>query len=98
MVLVPAGIDQELLRHAAADHASSADAEFLRDHDLGAMGRRDPGGAHAARSRTDHEKIDIVTGHSILSKRLPGRATGQRASSLNPNEKRYGSQRGETVF
>ena len=71
MVLVPAGIDHELFRHAAADHASSADAEFLRDHDLGAMGRRDPGGAHAARSRTDHEKIDIVTGHRPLSKGSP---------------------------
>jgi|GEM_PF-5584396 len=67
MVLKPARVDHEFLRHAASDHACPADAEFFRDHDLGSMGRRDSRGAHAARSRADHEEIDIVAGHSTTS-------------------------------
>src|ERR1019366_7642345 len=70
MVLEPARMDHEFLWHAAADHASPADAEFLRDHDPGAMRRRDAGRPHAAGSSTNHEEIDIVAGHSTPS---PGR-------------------------
>jgi len=58
------GIDQELLRHAAADHAGAADAILLGDHHAGAVARRDAGGPHAARSRADDEQIDLFR-HSI---------------------------------
>ncbi len=51
------GIDIKLFRHAAANDAGSADAEFLGDHGLGAMARRDARGAHAARTGADDEEI-----------------------------------------
>ncbi len=57
-------VDQELLRHAAADHAGAADAVFLRDHDLRAMTGRDAGGAHAAGAGADDEEIDLG-GHRL---------------------------------
>ena len=92
MVLEPACVDHELFRHAAPDHARPADAEFFRDHDPGAMGRRDPRGAHAAGSRADHEEIDIVASHSTSSTILTDNgviaslATGdQLIVSLNRN-------------
>ena len=71
MVLEPACIDQELFRHAAPDHARPANAEFLRDHNPGTMGCRDPRGAHAAGPRADHEEIDIVASHSTSSTQQP---------------------------
>ena len=58
------GIDQKLLRHAAADHAGAADPIFLGHHDARAMARRDPRGPHAAGAGADDEKIDIVVSHT----------------------------------
>ena len=57
-------IDQELLRHAAADHAGAADPVFLGHHDARAVAGRDPRGAHAARACTDDEQIDVVISHA----------------------------------
>ena len=60
------GVDEELLRHAAADDAGAADAEFLRYGHLRAMARGDAGGAHAARACTDDEEIVVKAGHEGL--------------------------------
>ncbi len=60
-------IDQKLLRHAAADDAGAAEAIFLGDHDARAMLGGDARGAHAARSASDDEKIDVVIGHDHSS-------------------------------
>ena len=57
-------VDQKLLRHAAADHAGAADAEFLRDHHACTVGRSDARGAHAARTRSDNEQIDFSLAHA----------------------------------
>ena len=77
------GIDQELLRHAAADHAGAADAVFLGDHHARAVARRDARGAHAARARPDDEQIDVVVRHRRSLPRPPiapaGRAITGRA-------------------
>ena len=56
-------VDQQLLRHAAADHAGAAEAILLRQHDPGAVPRGNPCGAHPARAAPDDEKIDVVIGH-----------------------------------
>ena len=55
-------VDEHLLGHAAADHASAAYAVLLGDRDLGPVGGGDPAGAHAARSRADDEQIVVVSG------------------------------------
>ena len=52
-------IDQELLRHAAADHAGAADAILLGDHHARAVAGRNARGADAARSRADDKQIDL---------------------------------------
>ena len=56
----PRGVDEELLRHAAADHAGAADPILLGDHHLGAVTRGDPGRAHAAGAGADDEEVDVV--------------------------------------
>ena len=58
------GVDQQLLRHAAADHAGAADAIFLRQHHARAVTRGDARGAHAARAAADDEQIGIEVGHA----------------------------------
>src|SRR6266568_2428545 len=58
------GIDQKLLRHAASDDTGAADPVFLGNHDPRAIGSRDARGAHPARARTDHEKIDVAIRHA----------------------------------
>ena len=45
------GVDQELLRHAAADDAGAADPILLGDHHARAVPGRDARRAHAARAR-----------------------------------------------
>src|SRR4029079_751943 len=60
------GIKEKLLRHAAADHAGTADAVFFRDHDARAVLARNARGAHATRSRTNDEKVEVVVGHRRL--------------------------------
>ena len=57
------GIDQQLLRHAAADHAGAAHAVLFGDHDARAVTGRDPGGAHPARTASDDEQIDVELSH-----------------------------------
>src|SRR5579883_1548261 len=54
-----AGVDQKLLRYAAANDASAADAEFFRDHHFRAIARRNARGAHPARTRSNDEEIDV---------------------------------------
>ena len=75
--LVPeaAGIDHQLLRHAAADHAGAAEAVLLGEHHLGAVARRDAGGPHAAGASADDEKIHVKRAHaspSLLPSPAPG--------------------------
>src|SRR3546814_19009856 len=59
-------VDQQLLGHATANDAGAADAIFLRHRDLRAMGRRHAGSPHAARSRADDEKVEVVVAHISL--------------------------------
>jgi hypothetical protein len=55
-----ARVNIELFRHAAADHAGAAHAVFLGDHHRGTVRRSNPRGAHAARTTTNDEEIDII--------------------------------------
>src|SRR3546814_16470469 len=59
-------VDQQLLGHATANDAGAADAIFLRHRDLRAMGRRHAGSPHAARSRADDVKVEVVVAHISL--------------------------------
>ena len=61
------GIDQKLLRHAAADHAGAADPVLLRHQHARAVAGGDPRRTHAARAATDDEQIDVAIGHCLLS-------------------------------
>src|SRR5580704_4452398 len=56
-------VDQELLRHAAAQHAGAANANGFRNPHLGAVGARPPRARHTARARADGEEIEIIPGH-----------------------------------
>jgi hypothetical protein len=67
------GVNEQLLRHAAADDTGAADAEFLRDHHLRAVGRGDARGAHAARACSDHEQIDVLR-HARIPLQQPAEA------------------------
>ena len=58
-----AGIDEELLGHAAADDAGAAEPVLLGDGDLGAVARRNARRAHAARAGADHEQVEVGLGH-----------------------------------
>ncbi len=58
------GIDQKLLRHAAADDAGAAEAIFLRQHHARAVLRGNARGAHAARAAADDEQIDVEIRHA----------------------------------
>ena len=62
-----AGIDEQLLGHAAADDAGAADAIFLGDGDLGAVAGRDATRAYAARAGTDHEQIVVEFSHTCVA-------------------------------
>ena len=73
-------IDQQLFRHAAADHAGAAHAVFFGDHHLRAVAGGDAGGAHPARTSSDHEQVDVELSHGQLL--LRGRmANGDQAGS-----------------
>ncbi len=63
-----ARVDHELLGHAAPDHAGSADAVLLRHHDPRPVAGRDPRRAHAARTASDDEEIDLVRTHPSSSR------------------------------
>ena len=57
-------IDQQLLGHAAANDAGAADAKLLGHRDLRPMRCGDTRRAHAARSCTDDEKVEIKLAHA----------------------------------
>ncbi len=67
-------IDEQLLGHAAADDAGAADAIFLGNRDLRAVGGGNAGGADAAGACTDDEEVVVVIGHWGL---LLGRRSGR---------------------
>ena len=62
-----ARVDQQLLGHAAANDAGSADAEFLRDDDLRAMLGRDSRRPNPARTGADDEQVDVERHRANLS-------------------------------
>ena len=74
-----AGIDQQLLRHAAADDAGAADPELLGHRHLGAMAGGDPRRPHATRAGADDEEVIVVGGHD--GTRFPIAAARSRAAS-----------------
>ena len=55
LVTISAAIDEQLLRHAAADNACAADAIFLGNADASAGLRCEPRGANPARARANNE-------------------------------------------
>ncbi len=57
------GIDEQLLRHAAADDAGAAEAIFLGDGHLLAERCRKTGAAYAAGAAADHEQVIVKIGH-----------------------------------
>jgi len=74
-----AGVDQELLRHAAAHDAGAAEAQVLDDGDPGPRGRRPPRCAHATGAGADGDQVVVVSGHdrrSILDLPAAGRVIG----------------------
>jgi hypothetical protein len=68
-----AGIDEELLRDAAADDAGAADAVLLGDGDAGAVLGGDAGGAHPAGACADDEEVVVVGLLIARGSRRPGR-------------------------
>ena len=62
-----AGVDEQLFRDAAADDAGAAEAVGLGDGDARAHLRGHARRAHAARTRADDEKIEIVLAHGLRS-------------------------------
>ena len=69
-------VDEQLLGHAAADHAGAADPIFLGDRDPGAMRGGDPRRAHAARAGADHEQV-IVDRLLVIRGLQPDRMSGE---------------------
>ena len=53
------GVDQELLRDAAAVDAGAAEPVVLDHRGLGAIARRTAGAGHTARAATDHKEIEV---------------------------------------
>ena len=72
LVLVAARIDEQLLRHAAADHAGAAHAVLFGEHHGRAVAGGDAGGADAPRAAADHEEIDIEIAHGTPTFRSCG--------------------------
>src|ERR1700684_1478963 len=59
VVSKPAGVNIELLRHAATEDARAAHSAFFRDQSLRAMTGSNARRAHAARPCADHKEIDV---------------------------------------
>ena len=79
-------VDQELLRHAAADHAGAADAEILADADARAVAGGDARGAHAARAGANHEQVVVIShGGTLRTKpqHRPISVVGRTISALS---------------
>ncbi len=87
------GVDHQLLRHAAADHAGAAVAVLLGQPDLGPGLGRDPGGAHPARTAADDEEVEVEPRHHASWLRISSaistgswmRAPGRSRSSVEPS-------------
>ncbi len=54
-----ARVDEQLLRHAAANDTRSSEPVLLGEHDFGAVPRCDARSADASRSAPDHEQVDV---------------------------------------
>src|SRR5205823_5579822 len=70
LVMDVRGINQKLFRHAAADHAGTAHPVLFGKHDARTMAGGDPGGAHATRTSTDDEQIDVELSHGHPARML----------------------------
>ncbi len=57
-------VHEDLLRHAAAQHAGAAEPVGFADRDPGALGRRVAAGRHAAGAGADGDQVEIVAGHN----------------------------------
>ena len=62
--------DEELLRHAADVHTRAAQVAGLGDCHPRAVAGSHPGGAHAARTCADHEKVVVVVRHGRNGRRI----------------------------
>jgi len=56
-------INQQFLRHAAANDAGAPHPIFLGDHHARAVARGDARAPHAAGAGADNEKVNVVVGH-----------------------------------
>src|SRR5262245_44211077 len=65
-----ARVDEQLLRHAASDHARASPPSCLGNRDLGAVFGGYARRSHAARTSSDHEQIDIEARHEVCSVRV----------------------------
>ena len=92
LVRVLGAVDQELLRHAAADHAGAADPVVLADADPRAVARGDTRGADAARPGADDEQI-VVVAMTMRTKPQHGHNSGPppTISALRPAVKGTGA-------
>ena len=63
LVAEAAGVDQQLLGHAAADHAGAAEAVLLGDGHLGAVAGRNARRAHPAGAAADDEQVVVELAH-----------------------------------
>src|SRR5205823_5375971 len=57
-------VDEELFRHAAAQHAGAADPAFLDDRDARAIAAGAAGGGDAARAGADRDHVEIIARHA----------------------------------
>src|SRR5680860_1162138 len=84
---IAAAIDEQLLRHAAADHAGAADAILLGDTHARAQLGSQPRRANPAGARADDEQIVVVMSHLAS-----GSCTAQRSHAASAG---HDSQIGE---
>src|SRR5690606_449898 len=74
IVREPAGINQQLLRHATPDDTGAAEPVLFREGNPRPMSGRDPGRPHPARATADYEQVEVVLGHVLP--RLSGLVRG----------------------
>src|SRR5258708_19076863 len=59
------GVDEQLFRNTAADHARAADAVLLAYEYACTVTGRNPRGTHTARACSDDEQIEVIVGHIV---------------------------------
>ncbi len=59
------GVDEQLFRNTAADHARAADAVLLAYQYACTVTGRNPRGTHTARACSDDEQIEVIVGHIV---------------------------------